>query len=150
MQTVAWKFAEADSVYEVAATDEHGRLRPVNRPEDVYKAFRPTFEGRVTEGFGVIALSASNRPVGFKMITEGILNSSLVHPREVFRAAIDFLAASIIVCHNHPSGNPEPSSEDITLTRQLKEAGKILGIPIHDHVIFAGDTFTSLAERGDM
>jgi DNA repair protein RadC len=75
-----------------------------------------------------------------------LLNSSLVHSREVFRGAILTTAASVILAHNHPSDNPEASREDITT--QLVEAGKIIGIPDHDHIIFAGDTFTSMMERG--
>jgi DNA repair protein RadC len=81
-------------------------------------------------------------------LTEGTLNASLVHPREVFKAAIDHLAASVIVVHNHPSGNQQPSNEDIEITRQLVESGKVVGIPLHDHIIVAGDGYTSFAERG--
>jgi len=86
--------------------------------------------------------------IGFEIITEGILNSSLVHPREIFRGAIVATCASIIIAHNHPSGNPEPSSEDIQITKQVTEAGKIIGIPLHDHIIFTEEAFTSFAERG--
>ena len=76
------------------------------------------------------------------------MNSSLCHPREVFRGAIVSTCASIIIAHNHPSGNIEPSQEDISITKQLVESGKIVGIPVHDHIIFADSTYTSLAERG--
>jgi DNA repair protein RadC len=71
-----------------------------------------------------------------------------VHPREVFKAAIDHVGAAVLVVHNHPSGNPEPSGEDIAITHQLAEAGKILGIPLHDHLIVGGNGYVSLAERG--
>ncbi|HZY10932.1 MAG TPA: JAB domain-containing protein, partial [Bacteroidota bacterium] len=81
-------------------------------------------------------------------ISEGILNSSLVHPREVFKPAITEPSASIILIHNHPSGNPEPSSEDIQITRQMVEAGKIIGIPVHDHIIITAHAHTSFVERG--
>jgi DNA repair protein RadC len=77
-----------------------------------------------------------------------LLNTSLTHPREIFRGAIVASAASIIISHNHPSGNAEPSEEDIRVTRQIVEAGKIIGIPVHDHIIFTDETFTSLAESG--
>jgi DNA repair proteins len=76
------------------------------------------------------------------------LNSSIVHPREVFIFAIACASACIILAHNHPSGNTEPSQEDIAVTKQLVEVSKVIGIKIQDHIIFAGDTFTSLAERG--
>ena len=82
------------------------------------------------------------------LITRGILDSSLVHPREVFRAAIAEAAAGIIVVHNHPSGDPTPSAEDRTVTRQLVAAGQLLDLPLHDHVIIAGDRFTSFAAQG--
>ncbi len=86
--------------------------------------------------------------MGFEVVSEGTLNSSIVHPREVFRGAIVATAAAIIISHNHPSGNAEPSTEDIQLTKQLSEASKIIGIALHDHIIFAGENYTSFAERG--
>jgi DNA repair protein RadC len=98
--------------------------------------------------FVVFWLNSKNRVMGFEVVSEGTLNSSLVHPREVFRSAIVATCASIVVMHNHPSGNTEPSKEDIEVTQQLVESGKIIGIPLLDHVIHAGDTFTSFAERG--
>jgi DNA repair protein RadC len=82
------------------------------------------------------------------LVTRGILNGSLVHPREVFREAIAESAAGIIVVHNHPSGNPAPSPEDKAVTIQLVEAGRLLDIPLFDHVIVAGDRFFSFAEAG--
>ena len=82
------------------------------------------------------------------MITRGILNSSLVHPREVFRAAIAEAAAGIIVVHNHPSGDPTPSGDDRAVTRQLVDAGRLLDLPVHDHVIVGGDRYMSFAEAG--
>ena len=82
------------------------------------------------------------------LITRGLLNSSLVHPREVFRAAIAEAAAGIILVHNHPSGDPTPSADDQAVTRQLVAAGELLDLPVYDHVIIAGDRFTSFATRG--
>ena len=93
-------------------------------------------------------MSSSNQLVRDVRITSGTLNASLVHPRECFHDAIKEKAAGMIFLHNHPSGNPEPSPEDVAITKQLAEAGKILGIPVHDHVIIAGDRFSSFAERG--
>src|SRR5437899_2732981 len=85
---------------------------------------------------------------GALLITRGMLNSSLVHPREVFRAAIAEAAAGIIVVHNHPSGDPTPSADDRAVTRQLVEAGRVLDLPVYDHVIVGGDRYVSLAEAG--
>lgn len=100
------------------------------------------------EIFKVVLLNSANRIIRDVTISEGTLNASLVHPREVFKAAIDDRAASVILLHNHPSGNPEPSAEDISITEQLRQAGKIMGIPVRDHIIVAGSHFTSLAKSG--
>ncbi len=99
------------------------------------------------EEFWVFPLNAINRLLEPKQISKGILNSSLAHPRECFREAITQSAAAVIFVHNHPSGNPEPSQEDLAITKQLVEAGKIIGIAVHDHIIIAADRFTSFAER---
>jgi DNA repair protein RadC len=126
-----------------------GTSRPVIRtPEDVARRLIPRLRDRPTELFLVLVLDARNAIKHEAEVSRGTLNASIVHPREVFKAAIDAAGASIVVVHNHPSGNPEPSREDIEITRQLAEAGRIIGIPLHDHVIIAGNTYTSLAERG--
>jgi DNA repair protein RadC len=96
----------------------------------------------------VIWLNTANRVSGFEILSEGTLNTSVVHPREVFRGAIVATCAGIILAHNHPSGNPEPSPEDLQITRQIVEAGRIIGIPVHDHIIFADKTYTSFSEQG--
>jgi DNA repair protein RadC len=120
----------------------------IKSPEDVFALFRRTFENQPVEIFLVIHLKSNNGVGAFEIVTKGTLNSSLVHPREVFRAAIIQNAASLILAHNHPSGNPEPSAEDVSITRQLVESGRLLGIPVHDHIIFADEVYTSFAERG--
>ena len=84
------------------------------------------------------------------LITRGILDASLIHPREVLREAIVESAAAVILVHNHPSGNPSPSAEDREVTRQLSAAGRTVGIPVLDHVIIAGEAFRSLAQDGLM
>ena len=121
---------------------------PIKGPEHFAQRFGFLFNDLAQELMIVFCLNARNTVTTIDPITTGTLNASLVHPREVFRAAVHGLAAAIIVAHNHPSGNTEPSQEDIDITRQIVESGKILGIPVHDHVIFARNTFTSLAERG--
>lgn len=128
---------------------DDGMSRPVIRtPEDVAHRLIPRLRDRPTEVFLVLVLDARNAVKQEVEVSQGTLNASIVHPREVFKAAIDAAGASVIVVHNHPSGNPEPSREDIEITRQLAEAGRIVGIPLHDHLIIAGNTYTSLAERG--
>lgn len=120
----------------------------IRSPEDVFRVLHPRLRDLKKEVFYVLLLDSKNGLQREQEVTSGTLNASLVHPREVFKPAIDFLAASVIVVHNHPSGNPEPSGEDKEITKQLVEAGKILGIPLHDHIIIAGNGYTSLAERG--
>jgi DNA repair protein RadC len=119
----------------------------IQSPEDLVHRFGAKFKDLVQEEFWVFPLNSINRLLEPKQITKGILSSSLAHPRECFREAIAQSAAAVIFVHNHPSGNPEPSQDDIAVTKQLVEAGKIIGIAVHDHIIIAGDRFTSLAER---
>jgi len=100
------------------------------------------------EVFYVILLDAQNNVRGAQEVARGILNSAPVHPREVFRLAVVHGAAGIIIAHNHPSGNPAPSGDDKAVTVQMLEAGKLLDIPVHDHLIVCGDNFFSFAEAG--
>ncbi|MCX7984175.1 MAG: DNA repair protein RadC [Bacteroidetes bacterium] len=119
----------------------------IHGPEDVVAFMSPLLRDLRQEEFWVVLLSSSNRVIDRKRITVGLLNSSLVHPRECYADALVQRAASVIFVHNHPSGNPEPSNDDIEITKQLSDAGKILGITLHDHVIIAGSLYTSLAQR---
>ena len=132
--------------------------RPAVRdPETAYRLLRPVMtaatSGDSQEAFFVLLLDTKNKVIGAPVeCTRGLLDTSLVHPREVFREAVRQSAASVILAHNHPSGDPTPSKEDINITRRLIEAGKILGICIVDHVICGrpSDTtpgFVSLREK---
>jgi DNA repair protein RadC len=120
----------------------------INSPTDVVKKMQPVMRDLKVELFIVFLLDSANHLLRIVKITEGLLNSSLVHPREVFKPAIAEPAASVILVHNHPSGNPEPSADDIQITRQIAEAGKVIGIPVHDHIIIAVDKYASFAEKG--
>ncbi len=120
----------------------------IRSPEDVVRRFQSRMRDLRHEQFTVLLLDSANHLIRDVEVSSGILNSSLVHPREVFKHAITEPAASVILLHNHPSGNPEPSAEDLQVTRQIVEAGKIIGIPVHDHIIIAGTCFSSFAERG--
>lgn len=121
----------------------------IRSPEDAAKIVSEYLRGVDREHFVGLYLNSANALIAIHTVSVGTLNSSLVHPREVFKLALMVNAASVIVAHNHPSGNAEPSQEDLAVTRQLVEAGKILGIPIHDHIITTGGTtYASLAERG--
>jgi len=95
-----------------------------------------------------IYLNTKNRILGIEVVSIGILNSSICHPREVFKGAILASAKSIILAHNHPSGDPEPSDDDITLTKRTENAGRIIGIELLDHIIIGDGSYISLRERG--
>ena len=120
----------------------------LSAPADVYAAFGPLMEDLPREVFRVALLDAQNGLLRDQVISEGTLSASLVHPREVFKPAILESAASVILLHNHPSGDPTPSREDIRLTRQLVECARLLELRVHDHVVIGRGRYVSLAERG--
>ncbi len=121
--------------------------KKITSPQDIAEIFIPILRDEVKEKFIVVCLNSANKVIKNETISIGNLNSSVVHPREIFKVAIDSLSASIILIHNHPSGNPEPSNEDISITKKIVEAGKIMDIPVFDHIIIAGDSFTSFVEK---
>jgi DNA repair protein RadC len=120
----------------------------LSSPSDVYAAFGPLMEDLPREVFRVALLDAQNGLLRDVVVSEGTLSASLVHPREVFKPAIVESAASVILLHNHPSGDPTPSREDVRLTRQLVECARLLDLNLHDHVIVGRGRYASLAERG--
>lgn len=141
----------------ILAAIELGRridsLAPLDRtvirtPEDVAFLLMPRFRYETREHFLAVLLSTKNHVLKTSVISVGSLNASIVHPRELFGEAINASAASVILAHNHPSGDPSPSAEDISLTRKLVEAGKILDIPVLDHVVLGDGKFVSLKEKG--
>lgn len=117
-------------------------------PDKIARYYGAKLRDKKKEEFWVLMLNSSNKVFKEEKVTEGILNSSLVHPREIFRSAILESAASIILLHNHPSGSKEPSREDILITKQLADAGSILQIRVHDHIIIAGMDYTSMKVLG--
>lgn len=119
-------------------------------PADAAAVLGEYFRDRDREEFVVAFLDTANTLTGLHVASVGGLSVSIVEPRQVFKAAVLANAAAIVCCHNHPSGNPEPSREDVAVTKQLVEAGRVMGIPVHDHLIIAGASYTSLAERGLM
>ncbi len=121
--------------------------KKISSPQDIADIFIPLLRDELKERFIVVCLSSANKVIKYETISIGNLNSSVVHPREVFKVAIDSLSASIILIHNHPSGNPDPSNEDISITKKIVEAGKILDIPVFDHLIIAGNNYTSFVEK---
>lgn len=117
-------------------------------PEQVFAHFGPRLRRMRQEVFCVLLLDSRHRLLREVEVSRGSLNQSLVHPREVFAPALRESAAAILVAHNHPSGDPQPSREDHDVTRRLVRAGDILGVPLLDHIVLGGEHFTSFAERG--
>lgn len=120
----------------------------LSSPTDVYAAFGPLMEDLPREVFRIATLDTKNQLIRDRVVSEGTLSATLVHPREVMKPVILDNAYSVILVHNHPSGDPTPSRDDIRLTRQLVEAARILDLRIHDHVVIGRGRFVSLAERG--
>lgn len=120
----------------------------VKSPQDVAEYLMPRMRYAVKEQFIVLLLNTKNKIIGTEIISEGTLNNSVVHAREVYKPALLQNAAAIIVAHNHPSGEPQPSLEDKQVTRMLKESGKILGIPLLDHLIIGDGSYYSFQEQG--
>ncbi len=115
---------------------------------EVYEYYRPRFFGLKKERFLCVLLDTKNRVFKEKVVSEGTLTSSPVHPREVFRYAIKEAAASVLFIHNHPSGDPDPSKDDISITKRLVETGKVVGINVLDHIVISDVSYISLMEKG--
>jgi len=126
--------------------------RMIGSPEEAYNAITTitNVQEEAQEVFGILILNTKNKIAAVHEVSRGALNGSLVHPREVFKPAVLHNAAAIICFHNHPSGDPEPSRDDIEITKRLVEAGKIIGIGILDHIIVGDEEYVSLKERGVM
>jgi len=128
----------------------------VRSPADAATVLAEYFSDRDREEFVIVFLDTANTLTGLHVASVGGLAASIVEPRQVFKAAVLANAAAVLLAHNHPSGNPEPSREDVAVTRQLVEAGKVMGIPVRDHLILTdresdgSPTYTSMAERGLM
>jgi DNA repair protein RadC len=120
------------------------------RSVDVASVYLPLMKDLRKEVFKVLLLNRANRLIKEVTVSEGTLDASVVHPREVFREALLEPTSSVILIHNHPSGNATPSEEDLRLTRELVEAGRLLGIKVHDHIILAGEGHRSFADEGLM
>ena len=120
----------------------------ISSPKDVSTLLINEMSNFKQEVFKLILLNTKNIIIGTKDVFKGTLNSSIVHPREVFKEAVQRGSANIIVCHNHPSGDPNPSKEDIDITLRLKECGNIMGIGLLDHIIIGNNKYVSLKEKG--
>jgi DNA repair protein RadC len=122
--------------------------QPLRSSEDVFRHFRERLEQEKRELFYVVLLNNKNRKISEVKISEGSLTASLVHPREVYNPVIRESAAAVIFVHNHPSGDPAPSQEDIQITRRLREVGDVMGIRVLDHVVIGRERYYSFNDKG--
>jgi len=141
----AWEIGRRASV-----ADRRRPKRYVSGPEDVADIFMSEMSALDREHFRAVLLDTKNRILGVRTISIGSLNTSVVHAREVFKAAVSESAQAIVLVHNHPSGLPDPSGEDLLVTRRLAEAGRILGIEVLDHVVLGSQGFVSMRELGHL
>lgn len=122
--------------------------KKISSPKDAAKICKQVLENEDRENLIVLALDTKNNVNAINVVSIGSLNSSIVHPREVFKPLILANACSFIISHNHPSGNTTPSSEDINITKRLKECSKFMGIDLLDHIIIGNNEYISLKEEG--
>ena len=120
----------------------------LKRPDEVARFLAPELRGLEVETFQALVLDARHRLKARIEVSRGTLTMAPVHPREVFAPALRLAGAAVIVAHNHPSGDPEPSAEDIEVTQRLVEAGRVLGVPLLDHLVCAGERWISIRESG--
>ena len=143
------------NLYSVKQVKEKGGLydldsKKITSPDNARDVVQTVLDlnNEAVEKMGAINLNTKNRITGIHVFSVGSLNSAIVHPREVFKQAILNNSAAIILFHNHPSGDPTPSKEDISVTKRLKEAGTLLGIEVLDHIIVGDGRYVSLKEKG--
>jgi DNA repair protein RadC len=137
----------ANCTIEMVVCERKRELVRINSPRDVYVALK-RFHGKKQETFIVLTLDCAHQVSGIRIVSIGLVNKTVVHPREVFGYAIRDNAVGIIISHNHPSGRLDPSPEDIEITQRLKNAGDIMGIALLDHVVFAKSGYFSFIEHG--
>ena len=122
--------------------------RALDRPWDAAAALMTLLQDEPAEVFAILCLTTKHRVIAYHEVSRGTLESTLVHPREVFTAALLAHAAAIVASHNHPSGDPTPSPDDVALTRRLVEVGDVIGIPVLDHIIIGDGRYYSFKEAG--
>jgi len=128
----------------------HADRPQLNTPRQLASYLLPQYGSRPVEQFGIVLLDTKHRLLHIKLVSTGSLDSTLAHPREVFREAIAGRAAAIVLFHNHPSGDPRPSADDVALTARLADAGQVVGIDVLDHLILADQRYYSFTEAGQL
>ena len=127
--------------------EEKRHIKKIQRPRDVYELLVDDFIGLQVEQFRILLLDTKNQVKKIDIISEGTLNASIVHPREVYKSAVLNSASCIMLVHNHPSGDPNPSREDVNITNRLVEAGDLMGITVLDHIVIANRNYYSFKEN---
>ena len=151
MQTETMKLRELTVRYSVKRTDTGQAVlvdRNINSPRDSAAALMVVLQDQPTEVLAILCLNTKHRVIAYHEVSCGTLDSTLVHPREVFKAALLANTAAIIVSHNHPSGEPSPTLDDFDVTRRLETAGEVLGIPVLDHIVIGDRRYFSFKESG--
>ena len=141
------KLCALKQVFDLVSRCNRGQIDVIHGPQDVADMLMPRYNHASKEHFGVVLLNTKNHVLAIREVSVGSLSATVVHPREVFEQAIAVHAANIILFHNHPSGDPSPSREDIAITQRLVKAGRIMDIPVLDHIILGENRFLSLKER---
>ncbi len=144
----AGRLAAAFELGRRAASEGALEERAIRGPVDVWRRMGPALRDLEQEEFHTLLLNSQHHLLREVLVTRGILDAALIHPREVFRPAVSEGAAAVILVHNHPSGDPSPSAEDRAVTRQMVEAGRVLGIPVLDHVIVGDGRWTAWSDDG--
>lgn len=137
------EFARVQAAHEWTRRVASSKLLRIRSPREAGAHLLPLCAGWTEERFGMIALNCKGNALGMRILSRGTATATLISPREFFRAALGIGASSALAFHNHPSGDPAPSGEDIQLTRRLRAAGESLGVPLADHLIIGSDTFYS-------
>jgi len=145
---VATRVAAALELGRRLAREEPEERPRIRGPGDVYDRCAPAMRDLKQEEFRILLMTTQHAVSREIVVTRGVLDASVIHPREVFRPAVQEAAAAMILVHNHPSGDPAPSPEDRTVTRQLVEAGRIIGIEVLDHIVIGDGRYVSFAEAG--
>ena len=136
-------------IQELMILEDNNPTLRISAPQDIYPALLE-FVSKRQEHFIVVTLNGSHAVINVRVVSIGLVNRTVVHPREIFYPAVQDNAVSIIVAHNHPSGNLEPSKEDIEITDKVKKAGEIMGIQLLDHLIISKNGLFSLSEAGKL
>ncbi|HKN58741.1 MAG: DNA repair protein RadC [Acidobacteria bacterium] len=145
------RLRELQISYRTVTHTPAGQRPQIVTAKDAVGVVAPLLAGKIVEHFGVLSLDTRHRVVAWDVVSVGTLDATVVHPREVFLIAILHHAAALIVVHNHPSGDPSPSPDDITLSRRLRQCGQLLGIGVLDSLVLAdGGLFISLREAGEL